>query len=66
MCLYDQYSANYLSELYYVIERNIENGFLSHAMYQELNLIAEAVGKQGITILDHKRIMEYRQVCDQK
>jgi hypothetical protein len=66
MCLYDQYSATYLSELYYVIERNIENGFLSNAMRQELELIAEAVGKQGVTILGNKRIMEYKQACDQK
>jgi hypothetical protein len=66
MCLYDQYSATYLSELYYVIERNIENGFLSNAMRQELKLIAEAVGKQGVTILGNKRIMEYKQACDQK
>lgn len=66
MSSYDQYSATYLSELYYAIEKNIENGFLSSAMRQELKLIAQAVGKQGVTILDQKRILEYEQTCDQK
>ncbi|SFG15175.1 hypothetical protein [Sporolactobacillus nakayamae] len=66
MSSYDQYSVTYLSELYYAIERNIENGFLSSAMRQELRLIAHAVGKQGVTILDEKRFLEYEQTCDQK
>ncbi|MCL1632079.1 hypothetical protein M3N64_08960 [Sporolactobacillus sp. CPB3-1] len=51
MNAYDQYSATYLSELYFVIKRNIENGFLSRAMYQELQLIRQAMTKKGIVIL---------------
>ncbi|MCQ2010886.1 hypothetical protein NOM01_12800 [Sporolactobacillus sp. STSJ-5] len=67
MSSYDQYSTTYLTELYYVIKKNIENGFLSSAMRQELALIAEAVSKQGVAIIEDKRMIQFRhQICDQK
>ncbi|MCO7125839.1 hypothetical protein NIE88_08650 [Sporolactobacillus shoreicorticis] len=67
MSSYDQYSTTYLTELYYVIKKNIETGFLSSAMRQELALIAEAVNKQGVMILENKRVLQtYHQACNQK
>ncbi|MDF2910703.1 MAG: hypothetical protein K0Q56_1584 [Sporolactobacillus laevolacticus] len=55
MSAYEHYSATYLTGLYHSIKQNIENGFLSNAMVQELSLIAEAVNKQGVVILEERR-----------
>jgi len=48
--LYDELSLEMLAGFYYHINKNIENGILSNAMYHEINLIKQVAIKQGISL----------------
>lgn len=59
--LYDKLSLEMLADFFYFINKNIENGILSTAMYHEINLIEQAAAKRGVSLkelceLNSKRI----------
>ncbi|BBN99680.1 hypothetical protein [Sporolactobacillus terrae] len=66
MSSYDHYSATYLIELYFSIKRNIESGFLSKAMYHEMDLIAQSVKRQGVILLIKYHATDQNQVYSHK
>lgn len=48
--LYDRLPIEMLAGFYYHINKNIENGILSDAMYHEINLIKQVAEKKGISL----------------
>jgi len=48
--LYDRLPIAMLAGFYYHINKNIENGILSNAMYHEINLIKQVAKKKGISL----------------
>lgn len=49
-CFYDELPLESLVQFYYHINKNIEEGILSTAMYAELELIRDSVEKHGLRI----------------
>ncbi|XJZ27543.1 hypothetical protein ACF5W4_01365 [Bacillota bacterium Lsc_1132] len=50
--LYDKLPMEVLAQFFFYINKNIEEGILSEAMYHEVDLIVKALGKQGKKIED--------------
>ncbi len=50
--LYDRLPIEMLAGFYYHINKNIEKGILSSAMYHEINLIKQVAVKKGISLTD--------------
>ena len=48
--LYDKLSLNLLAGFFYTINKNIEIGILSNAMYHEIILIQQAAFQRGISL----------------
>ena len=48
--LYDRMPVKLLAGFYYHINKNINNGILSNAMYHEINLIKQVAVKKGISL----------------
>jgi hypothetical protein len=48
--LYDRIPIKLLAGFYYHINKNIEDGILSDAMYHEINLIKQVAKKKGISL----------------
>ena len=47
--MYDKIPIRMLAGFYYHINKNIEDGILSDAMYHEINLINQVASKKGIS-----------------
>ena len=47
---YDKLSTEMLAGFYYHINKNIEKGILSSAMYHEIDLIKHVARKKGISL----------------
>ncbi|WP_186668724.1 hypothetical protein [Sporosarcina sp. BP05] len=50
--LYDRLPLEMLAGFYYHINKNIENGILTNAMYHEIDLIKQIATKKGISLTD--------------
>lgn len=50
--LYDHLPVEILAGFYYHINKNVEDGILSDAMYHEINLIERAAKKRGVSLND--------------
>lgn len=50
--LYDRLPLEMLAGFYYHINKNIESGILTNAMYHEINLIERIAIKKGIFLTD--------------
>lgn len=50
--IYDKIPIELLAGFYYHINKNIEKGILSNAMYHEINLIKQVAVKKGISLTD--------------
>ena len=48
--LYSKLSSDLLAGVFYTINKNIEIGILSNAMYHEIKLIEQAAFKRGISL----------------
>jgi len=48
--MYDRLPIEILAGFYYHINKNIEDGILSNAMYHEINLIKQVATKKGISL----------------
>jgi len=48
--LYDRLPVEMLAGFYYHINKNIENGVLTNAMYHEIDLIKQVAIKKGISL----------------
>lgn len=55
MTLYEELPTDLLVGFHYEIQKNINRGVLSDAMYQEINLIKAEAKKRGISLLDLKQ-----------
>lgn len=53
--LYDKLPIDVLAQFYFHINKNIEKGILSKAMYYEIKLIKKSVIKKGLQIADLDR-----------
>lgn len=51
--IYDKLPLELLVRFYYEINKNIEKGILTDAMYHEIELIKQAVNRRGIYLLTH-------------
>ena len=49
---YEKLPLEMLGGFYYYINKNIEDGILSDAMYNEINLIQQVADKKGISLTD--------------
>ena len=50
--IYDKLPLEMLAGFYYHINKNIEKGILSDAMYHEINQIERVAKKKGISLTD--------------
>lgn len=50
--LYYRLPIEMLAGFYYHINKNIEKGILSNAMYHEINLIKQVAVKKGVSLTD--------------
>ncbi|MGG5254690.1 hypothetical protein ACQYAD_14655 [Neobacillus sp. SM06] len=50
--LYDKLPVEVLAQFFFYINKNIDDGILTEAMYHEVDLIVKALEKQGKTIGD--------------
>ncbi len=56
--LYDQLPLETLAQFFYYINRNIEQGILSNAMYYEIELIKKSAWKHGLSAKDLPKFLE--------
>jgi hypothetical protein len=55
LSLYEKLPTDVLAKFYYEIQKNIDRGVLSNAMYHETNLIKMEAEKRGLSLLELKQ-----------
>ncbi|XJZ28695.1 hypothetical protein ACF5W4_07885 [Bacillota bacterium Lsc_1132] len=55
---YDKLPLETLAQFFYYINRNIEQGILSKAMYYEMELIKKSARKHGLSVEDLNQFLE--------